>query len=163
MKNKALAYLTSTINQYQRAYEIEDACTASNVINDLKDFETFLIDLNEDTTDNTLELNANLTENVRAYKITEEDKLNQVKDQCFQLSMNNQELWETKNKLEEEMKLRETKRKELLKECWEAEIENGKYIMEIQDLKSDNQMWQAQCIELREKLEKATKCQWWID
>ena len=43
------------------------------------------------------------------------------------------------------------------------EIENGKYVMEIQDLKTDNKIWQAQCIELRDKLEKATKCQWWID
>jgi len=173
MKNKALAYLTSTINQYQRAYEIEDSCTASNVINDLKDFETFLIDLNEDTTDNTLELNADLTENVRAYKISlavERRVVDSLKidlnDKIMDLHKNgyieqeNIRLEADNLKLNNQLALQETKRKELFQECWEAEIENGKYIMEIQDLKTDNQMWQAKCIELREKIEKLTGPHW---
>jgi len=193
MKNKALSYLTSTINQYQRAYEIEDSCTASNVINDLKDFETFLIDLNEDTTDNTLTLNADLRNNARAYQ----EDLAEKECTITTLAMNlgglgyieqeNMMLEADNLKLNNQLALQETKRKELFKECWEVEIENGKYIMEIQELnkenldlkstlamtnvnenvirgmKSDIQIWQAQCIELREKLEKATKCQWWID
>ena len=160
MKNKALAYLTSTINQYQRAYEIEDSCTASNVINDLKDFETFLIDLNETTTDNTLTLNADLRNNARAYQEDLAEKECTITTLAMDLNglgyieQENKMLEADNSKLNNQLALQETKRKELFHECWEAEIENGKHIMEIQDLKTDNKIWQAQCIELREKNEK---------
>ena len=193
MKNKALSYLTSTINQYQRAYEIEDSCTASNVINDLKDFETFLIDLNEDTTDNTLTLNADLRNNARAYQ----EDLAEKECTITTLAMNlgglgyieqeNMMLEADNLKLNNQLTLQKTKRKELFVECCEAEIENGKYIMEIQtlnkenlelksrlamtsvsertirELKADNQFCEAICIEQREKIEKLTGPHWITD
>jgi len=158
MKNKALAYLTSTINQYQRAYEIEDSCTASNVINDLKDFETFLIDLNEDTTDNTLELNADLTENVRAYKISLAVERRVV--DSLKIDLNDKIMDLHKNGYIEQENIRLEADNLKLKSQLSICNVNQKIIT---DLKSDIQMWQAQCIELREKIEKLTGPTWWID
>ena len=169
MKNQILAYLESTINQYRRAYEETSSNTLKYMICDLEDFETFIEDLNNEPSKSTLELNADLRNNARAYQndlAEKECTITTLTTDLYNfgyIEKENKMLEADNLKLNNQLVLQETKRKELFQECCEAEIENGKYIMEIQDLKSDNQMWQAKCIELREKLEKATKCQWWID
>jgi len=206
MDNRANeAYLTAIINDYERQINKGVKSVGSKevflkeVVTTLGSLLDFMSDKKATESKSTLELNADLTENVRAYKGTLADKervitrLNTKNEELHELwySMDKGKL-ETENKmleaenlelksrleclrqnyqislkatelLQKQISRQETKRKELFKECCEAEIENGKYIMEIQDLKTDNKIWQAQCIELRDKLEKATKCQWWID
>ena len=48
MKKQILAYITATINQYDRAKQDAETCGAMNVINDLTDLESFVADLKED-------------------------------------------------------------------------------------------------------------------
>jgi len=151
MKKQILAYLTSTINQYQRAYEIEDACTASNVINDLKDFETFLMDLNEDTTDNTLELNADHTENMRAYKTT----LETIAQQECTITTQAMDLYNF-GYIEKENKMLEIENLELKSRLAMASV-SGR---EIRELKAENQLWQSICNEQKAKIEKLTGPHW---
>ena len=43
-----MAYITSTINQYERTSEECSVCTINNVVNDLTDLEDFIADLKED-------------------------------------------------------------------------------------------------------------------
>jgi len=147
MKNEILAYLTSTINQYGR---IEDAY-GKNIIEDLKDFESFVMDLKEDTTDNTLTLNADLRNNARAYQ----DDL--AEKECTITTLAT-DLYNF-GYIEKENKMLEAENLELRSRLAMMSVNERT----VRELKSDNQMWQAQCIELRKKLEKATKCQWWID
>jgi len=206
MDNRANeAYLIAIINSYEREInkvktETVKTNTLKNVVSNLGDLFEFMKDNTIKESKSTLELNKDLIENVRAYKISlavERRVVDSLKidlnDKIMDLHKNgyieqeNKMLESDNSKLNNQLALQETKRKELFHECWEAEIENGKHIIEIQELnkenldlkstlamtnvnenairglKSDIQIWQAQCIELREKLEKATKCQWWID
>jgi len=168
------AYITAMINHNDRILMGQKSPTMltptykryAEELNDLLDFAT---NRKVAESKSTLELNKELVENVRAYQNDLAEKESTIETLSMNLGglgyieQENMMLEADNLKLNNQLALQETKRKELFKECWEAEIENGKYIMEIQDLKTDNQMWQAMCIELREKLEKATKCQWWID
>jgi len=199
MDNRANeAYLTAIINDYERQInkvktETVKTNTLKNVVSNLGDLFEFMKDNTIKESKSTLELNKELVENVRAYQNDLAEKESTIETLSMDLGglgyieQENMMLEADNLKLNNQLALQETKRKELFKECWEVEIENGKYIMEIQELnkenldlkstlamtnvnenvirgmKSDIQIWQAQCIELREKLEKATKCQWWID
>jgi len=206
MDNRANeAYLIAIIDGYDREVnKIKTPTMKSTVLKEvtsrLNDLLTFMSDKTVTDSKTTLELNKELVENVRAYKISlavERRVVDSLKidlnDKIMDLHKNgyieqeNKMLESDNSKLNNQLALQETKRKELFHECWEAEIENGKHIIEIQELnkenldlkstlamtnvnenairglKSDIQIWQAQCMELREKLEKATKCQWWID
>ena len=179
MDNRANeAYLTAIINSYEREInkvktETVKTNTLKNVVSSLGDLFEFMKDNTIKESKTTLELNKELVENVRAYKISlavERRVVDSLKidlnDKIMDLHKNgyieqeNIRLEADNLKLNNQLALQETKRKELFQECWEAEIENGKYIMEIQDLKTDNQMWQAKCIELREKIEKLTGPHW---
>ena len=151
MKNKALAYLTSTINQYQRAYEIEDSCTASNVINDLKDFETFLIDLNETTTDNTLTLNADLRNNARAYQ----EDLAEKECTITTLAMNLGGL----GYIEQENKMLEAENLRLKSQLAMSSVNERT----IRELKAENESIKSVNNEQRQKIEKLKGPKWFLD
>ena len=168
MRTELQAYGTALINSYERRCEFNTPLrfTLKEVIKDISLMIDYVMDLQEDVCKSTLELNADLRNDARAYQ----EDLAEKECTITTLAMNlgglgyieqeNMMLEADNLKLNNQLALQETKRKELFKECWEAEIENGKYIMEIQDLKTDNQMWQAKCIELREKIEKLTGPHW---
>lgn len=57
MKKEILSYITSTINQYERAKQDEENCNVMSVINDLTDMYEFVVDIKEENIDVT-EVNA---------------------------------------------------------------------------------------------------------
>ena len=166
MDNRANeAYLIAIIDGYDREVnKIKTPTIKSTVLKEvtdrLNDLLTFMSDKTVTESKSTLELNKDLIENVRAYKDTLTDKERVI----TRLNTKNEELHELwysmdKGKLEAENKMLEAENLELKSRLAMANVNENI----IRGLKSDIQIWQAQCIELREKLEKATKCQWWID
>ena len=168
------AYITAMINHNDRILMGQKSPTMltptykryAEELNDLLDFAT---NRKVAESKSTLELNKELVENVRAYQNDLAEKESTIETLSMNLGglgyieQENMILEADNLKLNNQLTLQKTKRKKLFVECCEAEIENGKYIIEIQDLKSDNKMWQAKCIELREKNEKLTGPHWVTD
>jgi len=201
MDNRANeAYLTAIIDGYERKLdkkkglaETTSTLMLKEVVVTLNDLSSFMRDKQSTDSKSTLELNADLRNNARAYQ----EDLAEKESTIETLSMNlgglgyieqeNMILEADNLKLNNQLTLQKTKRKELFVECCEAEIENGKYIMEIQtlnkenlelksrlamtsvsertirELKADNQFCEAICIEQREKIEKLTGPHWITD
>jgi len=150
MDNRANeAYLIAIIDGYDREVnKIKTPTIKSTVLKEvtgrLNDLLTFMSDKTVTESKSTLELNKELVENVRAYKISlavERRIVDSLKidlnDKIMDLHKNgyieqeNKMLEADNLKLNNQLALQEAKRKELFKECSEAEIENAKYEMEI--------------------------------
>jgi len=164
MDNRANeAYLTAIINDYERQInkvktETVKTNTLKNVVSNLGDLFEFMKDNTIKESKSTLELNKELVENVRAYKISLAVERRVV--DSLKIDLNDKIMDLHKNGYIEQENIR--LEADNLKLEGQIAICNVNQKI-ITDLKSDVQMWQAQCVELREKLEKATKCQWWID
>ena len=143
MDNRANeAYLIAIINNYERQINKKTTATMKTmvlkeVIGNLGDLLDFMSDKKATESKSTLELNADLTEIARAYKSTISDQEVTITTLAMDIRENgykyDKEIKELKTKLVKQ----EIARKELFEECWEAEIENGKYVIEIEDLKSN--------------------------
>jgi len=150
MDNRANeAYLIAIIDGYDREVnKIKTPTIKSTVLKEvtgrLNDLLTFMSDKTVAESKSTLELNKELVENVRAYKISlavERRIVDSLKidlnDKIMDLHKNgyieqeNKMLEADNLKLNNQLALQEAKRKELFQECSEAEIENAKYEMEI--------------------------------
>ena len=164
MDNRANeAYLTAIINDYERQInkvktETVKTNTLKNVVSNLGDLFDFMKDNTIKESKSTLELNKDLIENVRAYKISLAVERRVV--DSLKIDLN--------DKIMDLHKIGYIEQENIRLEADNLKLEGQLAICNVNqkiitDLKSDVQMWQAQCVELREKLEKATKCQWWID
>jgi len=164
MDNRANeAYLIAIIDGYDREVnKIKTPTMKSTVLKEvtsrLNDLLTFMSDKTVTDSKTTLELNKELVENVRAYKISLAVERRVV--DSLKIDLNDKIMDLHKNGYIEQENIR--LEADNLKLEGQIAICNVNQKI-ITDLKSDVQMWQAMCIELREKLEKATKCQWWID
>jgi len=150
MKNQILAYLESTINQYRRAYEETSSNTLKYMICDLEDFETFIEDLNNEPSKSTLELNADLRNNARAYKedlAEKECTITTLATDLYNFGY-----------IEKENKMLEAENLELKSRLAITSVSERA----IRELKSDIQLWQTLCTEQRQKIEKLTG-PYWVD
>ena len=164
MDNRANeAYLIAIIDGYDREVnKIKTPTMKSTVLKEvtsrLNDLLTFMSDKTVTDSKTTLELNKELVENVRAYKISLAVERRVV--DSLKIDLNDKIMDLHKNGYIEQENIRlEAENLKLRTQLAFCNV-NQKVITE---LKAENQMWQAMCIELREKLEKATKFQWWID
>ena len=151
MKNQILAYLESTINQYRRAYEETSSNTLKYMICDLEDIETFIEDLNNEPSKSTLELNADLRNNARAYQ-------NDLAEKECTITTLATDLYNF-GYIEKENKMLEIENLRLKSQLAMASASDR----EIKELKSDIQLWQTLCTEQRQKIEKLTGPQWVTD
>ena len=148
MKNQILAYLESTINQYRRAYEETSSNTLKYMICDLEDFETFIEDLNNEPSKSTLELNADLRNNARAYKedlAEKECTITTLATDLYNFGY-----------IEKENKMLEVENLELRSKLAMTSVNERT----IRELKADIQLWQTLCTEQRQKIEKLTGPHW---
>ena len=165
MDNRANeAYLTAIINDYERQIN-KGVKTVGNKETFLKDVVTtlgslldFMMDKTVTDSKSTLELNKDLIENVKAYKISLAVERRVV--DSLKIDLNDKIMDLHKNGYIEQENIRLEADNLKLKSQLSICNVNQKIIT---DLKSDIQMWQAQCIELREKIEKLTGPTWWID
>ena len=181
------AYLIAIINDYERQIN-KGVKTVGNKETFLKDVVTtlgslldFMMDKKATDSKSTLELNKDLTENVRAYKDTLADKERAI----TRLNTKNEELHELwysmdKGKLETENKMLEAENLELKSRLamtsvsertvreLKAENESIKSVNNEQReknevLKSASDMWSALYIEFKEKYLAVTGPMWWMD
>ena len=101
MKNEIIAYITSTINQYERSSEECSVCTIENVVNDLTDLEDFIADLKE----NVSEVVSKDAEAIYVKRIIELEKEAEYSNALWnavnsKLTKENEKLNEKINKLE---------------------------------------------------------------
>jgi len=150
MKNEVLAYLTSMSNLYQREHEDCSTFSIQGVLNDLRNFESFVADLNEHTTDNTLTLNADLRSNARAYQ----EDLAEKECTITTLAMDLNGL----GYIEQENKMLEAENLRLKSQLAMSSVSERT----VRELKSDIQLWQTLCTEQRQKIEKLTG-PYWVD
>jgi len=161
--NSSIGFLTAIINGYERQInkvktETVKTNTLKEVVGNLGDLLDFISDKKATESKSTLELNKDLIENVRAYKISLAVERRVV--DSLKIDLN--------DKIMDLHKIGYIEQENIRLEADNLKLEGQLAICNVNqkiitDLKSDVQMWQAQCVELREKLEKATKCQWWID
>ena len=171
------AYLTAIIDGYQRKLSKSKGLTQTTstlmlkeVVATLEDLASFIADRKATESKSTLELNKDLTESVRVYKTSLAEKevvidllKVDINDKIMDLHKNgyieqeNKMLEADNLKLNNQLALQESKRIELFEECSEAEIENGNYVIEIQELKFKIKMWNMECERLRTLNDKLTK------
>ena len=174
MDNRANeAYLTAIIDGYQRKLnkhkglaQTTSTLMLKEVVATLEDLASFIADSKATESKSTLELNKDLTESARAYKTSLETISQQectITTQAMDLydfgyiEKENKMLEADNLKLNNQLALQESKRIELFEECSEAEIENGNYVIEIQELKFKIKMWNMECERLRTLNDKLTK------
>ena len=166
MDNRANeAYLIAIINGYERQInkvktETVKINTLKEVVGNLGDLLDFISDKKATDSKSTLELNKDLTENVRAYKDTLADKERAI----TRLNAKNEELHELwysmdKGKLETENKMLEAENLELRSRLAMTSVSERT----IRELKAENQAIKSVNNEQREKIEKLTGPHWITD
>jgi len=156
MDNRANeAYLIAIINGYERKINSNKGLTQTTTTSVLKEVVATLSDLYDFMSDkkatdskSTLELNADHTESVRAYKET-------ITEQECTITTLSMDVYNF-GYIEKENKILESENLELKSRLAMASV-SGR---EIRELKSDIQLWQTLCTEQRQKIEKLTGPHW---
>jgi len=162
MKNEVLAYLTSMSNLYQREHEDCSTFSIQGVLNDLSNFESFVMDLNETTTDNTLTLNADLRANARTYQsdlAMKEATITTLANDCNELYYK----ISSKNQIEAENKMLEAENSKLRSQLAMSTVNENI----IRELRADNHVmktsadtWAILYKDLLRDYKKASQTEW---
>lgn len=163
--NSSIAYLTAIVNGYERQINKGYKTVGSKetflkeVVGNLGDLLDFMSDKKTIESKSTLQLNAEVTENARAYKSTLAMKESVITS--LKVDLKDMQIDLHKNGYIEQENIRLKADNLKLKSKLAMASVSGRTIRE---LKADNQLWAVVCTEQKEKLDllKNTTCTWAI-